>query len=48
MCIRDRDNDWKHLQNETRAGSAKLELGTGPNDSEEFEVDDSMIYFKVN
>jgi isoleucyl-tRNA synthetase len=42
------DDDWTHLQNETRAGVATLELGKGPSNSEEFEVDESMIYFKVN
>ena len=42
------ESDWNHLQNETRAGKATLELGVGPNDSEEFEVDDSKIFFKVN
>jgi isoleucyl-tRNA synthetase len=42
------ENDWAHLQNETRAGNATLELGPGSDDSEEFEVDDCKIYFKVN
>ena len=42
------ENDWAHLQNETRAGNATLELGPGSDDSEEFEVDDCKIHFKVN
>ena len=42
------DNDWRHLQNETRAGVATIKSGEGLENSDEFEVDDCKIYFKVN
>ena len=41
-------NDWEHLKNETRAAKASLKLGEGIDGSETFEIDDCLIYFKVN
>jgi isoleucyl-tRNA synthetase len=42
------DEDWAHVQNETRAGSATLNEGSAPNEADSFEVDGIAIVFRVD
>jgi isoleucyl-tRNA synthetase len=42
------DEDWAHVQNETRAGSATLNEGSAPNEADSFEVDGIAIVFRVS
>jgi len=41
------DEDWVHVQSETRAGSATLNEGSAPNEADSFEVDGIAIVFRV-
>lgn len=41
------DGDWAHVQAETRADSAVMMNGEGPEDSESFSVDDAPIHFGI-
>jgi len=41
------DEDWKHVQTETRAGSATLNEGEVAGDADVFEVDGVSISFSV-
>ena len=41
------DNDWTHIQNETRTGKAALNEGDIPTNSEEFSVDGVTIFFNT-
>ena len=42
------DEDWAHVQSETRAGSATLNEGSVPNKADSFEVDGIAIVFRVD
>ena len=42
------DNDWSHIQIETRAGIAGINQGEISEDSEYFEVDGIGVYFSLN
>ena len=42
------DEDWFHVQSETRAGSATLNEGSAPNEADSFEVDGIAIVFRVS
>ncbi|MBU03998.1 MAG: hypothetical protein CMA58_03345 [Euryarchaeota archaeon] len=41
------DEDWKHVQNETRAGNARLNQGEIPKDADMFSVDNVTIFFNT-
>jgi len=41
------DEDWSHVQSETRAGSAVLNEGAAPPDADSFEVDGIGVTFTV-
>jgi len=41
------DEDWSHVQSETRAGSAVLNEGAAPPDADSFEVDGIEVTFTV-
>ena len=41
------DEDWVHVQSETRSGSATLNEGSAPNEADSFEVDGITIVFRV-
>jgi isoleucyl-tRNA synthetase len=41
------DEDWSHVQSETRAGSAVLNEGAAPLDADSFEVDGIGVTFTV-
>ena len=41
------DEDWVHVQSETRAGNATLNEGSAPNEADSFEVDGIAIVFHV-
>ena len=42
------DEDWAHVQSETRSGSATLNEGSAPNETDSFEVDGITIVFRVS
>ena len=42
------DEDWVHVQSETRSGSATLNEGSAPNEADSFEVDGITIVFRVS
>ncbi len=42
------DRDWNYIKSETRSSKADVSTGSGPSDSDFFEVDGKKIYFKVN
>ena len=42
------DEDWAHVQSETRSGSATLNEGSAPNEADSFEVDGITIVFRVS
>jgi len=42
------DEDWAHVQSETRAGSAALNEGTAPTEADSFEVDGIAVAFSVS
>ena len=42
------DEDWAHVQSETRAGNATLNEGSAPNKADSFEVDGITIVFRVD
>ena len=41
------DEDWKHIQNETRAGSASLNEGKISANADKFSVDNVTIFFNT-
>ena len=41
------DEDWKHVQNETRAGNAHLNQGEIPKGADMFSVDNVTIFFNT-
>ena len=41
------DEDWAHVQSETRAGSASLNDGSAPSEADSFEVDGIAVAFSV-
>ena len=41
------DEDWKHIQNETRAGSASLNEGKISTNADKFSVDNVTIFFNT-
>ena len=41
------DEDWAHVQSETRAGSASLNDGLAPSEADSFEVDGIAVAFSV-
>jgi isoleucyl-tRNA synthetase len=41
------DDDWAHVQSETRADSAVMMNGEGPEGSDSFTVDDASIHFAI-
>jgi len=41
------DEDWAHVQSETRAGSASLNDGLAPSEADSFEVDGVTVTFNV-
>ena len=41
------DDDWVHVQSETRAKSGNLEIGSGPDDVDSFTIDDATISFHL-
>ena len=41
------DNDWKHIQNETRAGNASLNEGEISTNADTFRVDNVTIFFNT-
>ena len=41
------DNDWSHIQIETRAGRAEINQGNAPKETEYFEVDGIGVNFSV-
>tara|TARA_B100000029_G_scaffold179137_1_gene176491 strand:+ start:74 stop:922 length:849 start_codon:yes stop_codon:yes gene_type:complete len=41
------DEDWVHVQNETRATSASLNEGNAPSEADSFEVDGTKVMFTV-
>ena len=42
------DEDWGHVQSETRAGSAALNEGAVPSEADSFEVDGIAVAFRVD
>jgi len=42
------DEDWSHVQSETRAGGAVLNEGEAPPDADSFEVDGIGVTFTVD
>ena len=42
------DEDWVHVQSETRSGSATLNEGSAPNEADSFGVDGITIVFRVS
>ena len=42
------DDDWAHVQSETRAKSGNLEIGDGPDDVDSFTIDDATISFQIS
>ena len=42
------DEDWAHVQSETRSGSATLNEGSAPNEADSFGVDGITIVFRVS
>jgi isoleucyl-tRNA synthetase len=42
-----KDEDWKHIQNETRAGSASLNEGKISTNADKFSVDNVTIFFNT-
>ena len=47
-CPKINEKDWDYIKFETRTDDSEISNGTGPSDSDSFEVEDSKIYFKVN
>jgi hypothetical protein len=41
------DEDWKHIQNETRAGNASLNEGEISTNADTFSVDNVTIFFNT-
>ena len=41
------DEDWVHVQNETRTTSASLNKGKVPSEADSFEVDGTKVMFTV-
>jgi isoleucyl-tRNA synthetase len=41
------NDDWQHIQNETRAGFAKLNEGEIPSDENSFSIDNITVFFNI-
>ena len=40
-------DDWAHVQTETRATTASLNMGATPSEADSFEVDGTRVVFTV-